>query len=212
MLQLKNKYFEFVRKNVFLVFILSSILFGFGLGIWLKNIKWDDEENKLWFTLPGKLFIRSLELFIIPIVFFGVVTATSSMSLKNNVRITLIGLILCLVKHLIATLIGLCGSLIMISLSPQTDSNSNSTQVNILNKQKNPYDILADILRNLLPRNIIRAGVSQELTIYVAVRKNDSLSFARKVEYVDGANVLGILFFGRIRSSFQISKNSIYFL
>lgn len=204
-----------MKKNHLLILIMFSIVVGFVVGIGLKSVKWTDQDSKLWFILPGKLFIRSLEFFTIPIVFLGIVTATSSMNAKSNIRITLIAIGLCLVKHVIATLIGLVGSLIMVSLNSSFRSipNSNHTQINStisipITKQKTIYDIVADILRNLIPRNIIRAGISQELTVYVAKETaNGSVEFERKVNFVDGANVLGIMVFGTI---FRLLKRFIY--
>lgn len=195
----ENKYLKFLKKNYLLVSILVSIFIGFCLGIGLKKIEWTDDDSKLWFILPGKLFIRSLELFIIPIVFLGVVSATSSLSLKSNLKFTLVGIGLCLFKHLLSTSIGLGGSFILVYFSKIQQNNSTIFATNLTyTKQKIPYDIVADILRNLIPKNIIKAAVSQELTNYYPNEKvqNESPTFTRKVEYVDGGNILGILAFG----------------
>ena len=81
---------NFFKKNLLLILILAAILIGFFIGVGLKNVALSKTENVLWFTLPGKLFIRALEMLILPVIFIGVVAATSSLSAKNNVRMTVI--------------------------------------------------------------------------------------------------------------------------
>lgn len=201
----ENKFWKLLRRNALVALIMISILVGFIIGIILKNTEWGSPhgEARLWFTLPGMLFIRSLELFSIPVVLFGVMTATSSMSLNTHLRMTLISMGLCVGKNLIGTLTGLLGSFVMIALTPtsaieQSLLNNNKTaQASSFGKQKTVYDIVSDILRNLIPRNIVRAAVSQELTLYVPIYENNTVvDYSRKVEFVNGSNVLGILIFG----------------
>jgi Na+/H+-dicarboxylate symporter len=188
-----NRLVSFLRKNALLVSILVAILIGFGIGILFRLVGDDpNQEVSRWFTLPGTLFIRALELLIVPVVFVGVVTATSSLSPKNNLRITLICVGLVLLTHVLATIIGLIGSLVLNAVSELEKPVSGNENT----KQKDVYDIIADILRNLIPKNIIKAATDQELTRYVAnTNENGTVSYKATVEYVSGSNILGILTF-----------------
>jgi Na+/H+-dicarboxylate symporter len=194
-----TKFRKFLKNNLLILSILLSIIVGFAFGILLRYVL--DASNKdivLWFTLPGKLFIRALELLIVPVVFVGVVTATASLSPKNNMKITLICLGLVVGTHVAATLVGLGGSLILTAASPNTapstTTTANSTEVP--SKQKDTYDIIADILRNLIPNNVIKAAMDQEITRYSSkVTANGTVEYTRYVEYISGSNILGILFF-----------------
>lgn len=185
---IKKKIFKFLSDNLLLVLILLSILIGFGIGIGLKNSSWNKTDKVLWFTLPGSLFIRSLELLIVPVIFIGVVTSTSSLSAKSNLRVSLICVGLTLLTHILATLTALVGSLILIHFSKKDNSGEQSTMVG---KQKITYDIISDILRSLIPKNVIKATTNQEITNYIF--KNGT--YIRKVEYIEGTNILGILVF-----------------
>jgi Na+/H+-dicarboxylate symporter len=185
-----------LRKNALLISILVSILIGFGLGAILK-VYLDDSNRDiaLWFTLPGKLFIRALELLIVPVVFVGVTTATSSLSPKNNLRITLICFGLVLLTHVAATLVGLAGSLVL-NVTSELQKPDKTSDTELAKKQKDAYDIVADILRNIIPKNIIKATTDQEITRYVSeTDANGTVTYSRKVEYIDGSNILGILTF-----------------
>lgn len=185
---------SFAKNNLLLIGIFISILVGFAIGFGLRSSSWYKTENVLWFTLPGNLFIRALELFIVPVVFVGVVTATSSLSAKNNLKLTVISMGLILLTHVLAASAAVVGSLILVELSVknQNETLSNPT---IVEKQKTTYDIISDILRNLIPKNIIRATTQQEITRYIVDTTSKNLTFKRKVEYIDGSNVLGILVF-----------------
>lgn len=193
-----NRFVMFVKNNSLLLAILLSIVVGFGVGLGMRAGLNSSESYKIvrWFTLPGKLFIRALELLVVPVILVGVTAATSSLSPKNNLRITLICVGLVLLTHVAATLVGLAGSLILVAIpSAKKIINNNATLSDIPEKQKDTYDIIADILYNLIPKNIVRSTTSQEITKYYGQIVNGSVTYSRKTEYVDGSNILGILTF-----------------
>lgn len=187
-----NKIIKALKTHWLLVSILVSILIGFSIGIGLKSGQVDKRIVE-WLTLPGNLFIRSLEMLIVPVVFVGVVSATGSLSAKSNLKITLICVGLCFLTHILATIVGLFGSLLLISLSSKNPDSI--AKIESVGKQKTAYDIIADILRNLIPKNIIKATTNQELTKYYLVNTTNSSEYVRKVEYIEGTNILGVLIF-----------------
>jgi Na+/H+-dicarboxylate symporter len=193
-----GKTLQFLRDNTLLVAIIFAILIGFGLGIILKYSLTDTNKHViLWLTLPGQLFMRALELLIIPVVFIGVTAATSSLSPRNNLRITMVSIGLVTLTHLASVLTGLAGCLILTASSSVIPHRATNVPVNsVFEKQKDTYDIVADILRNLIPKNIVKAATNQELTrYYFSKSANGTVRYTRKSEYTDGANILGILTF-----------------
>jgi Na+/H+-dicarboxylate symporter len=187
---------RFLRDNAFILTILLSILVGFGVGIGLKTGLNERDRNAVipWFTLPGQLFMRALELLVVPMVFVSVTCATGSLSPRNNLRVTVISLGLVLLTHVASVLTGLAGGLILTACSSPPVKTSLITN-KLYEKQKETYDIAADLLRNLIPKNIIKAATSQEVTRYYFSNVNGTVKFTRKIEYTDGANILGILSF-----------------
>ncbi len=111
---------------------------------------------------------------------------------------TLICLGLILLTHFLAVLSALVGSFIVKRIGGRStiDVSRNETNTLLSNKQnqKTTYDIISDILRNLLPKNIIKATTHQELTRYMP-SDEDPLKFVAKVEYIEGTNLLGLLVF-----------------
>lgn len=184
-----NRLIGFLKSNLLLICILISIVVGFAIGIGVKNSPINGTDDVLWLTLPGNLFIRALELLIVPVVFIGVIAATSSLSAKSNIKITLICVGLTYLTHILATVCGLFGSLILKAVSKSSEQTLNPIEVI---KQKTTYDIIADILRSLIPKNLIKATTNQEITTYV---KNSDGDIERKVVYIDGTNILGVLVF-----------------
>ena len=184
-----NKIIKIIKKNQLLFYILLSLIVGFTIGLTLKQFS-NTESITIWLKLPGYLFIRCLELLILPVIFVGIVSSTSTFSAKKNIRITLICILFIFLTHLISVLTGLCGSLILIKLLNINKNNETLTNTTLIistklidNHQKSIYDIISDILRNIIPKNIVKATTHQEITKLNVVK------------YIDGTNLLGILFF-----------------
>ena len=177
----------FLKENFLLFSIFTAILLGFSIGIGLKNSSLT-KEDLLWFMLPGNLFIRSLEMLIVPIVFLSIVEATSSLSAKSNLKVTLICVILSFLTHLLGSLCGLGGVFVVNLLSQKSLIEP---EFSVVEKQKTTYDIIADILRNLITKNIFKATTDTEITKYVLKNHTN----VRTIQYIEGTNILGILVF-----------------
>lgn len=183
-----QKFLSFLKNNWFLICILVSIVIGFLIGVGLKSTSWAGTDKVLWFTLPGELFIRALSMLILPVIFIGVVSATSSLSPKVNLRLTLVSLGLILLTHVIAAMCAMGGAFVIkqIVIVPALKATSNESVIlSNLENSKTTYDIFADILRNLLPKNLVKATTHQELTRYAPSTLNSSF-FERNVSYIDG--------------------------
>ncbi len=95
---------------------------------------------------------------------------------------------LILLTHILATLTGVVGSLVLLEFS------KNKPNITVINyePQKTTYDIISDILRNMIPTNIIQASTSQEITKYV---KYENETYVKEIQLINGTNVLGLLVF-----------------
>ena len=188
------KLLKLIKKNILLICIIISIFVGFSIGFVLRIYAKDNKSLIQWFKLPGELFIRALQLFIVPVVFVGVVAATSGLSAKSNLKLTSICMGLIMLTHILATLTAVVGSLVLIELS-SSNLNLNGTNINNGNRepgqQKTTYDIIADLLFNMIPKNIIKTTTDQEITKYI----ENNGTFKRQVVYIEGSNVLGLLVF-----------------
>lgn len=95
-------------------------------------------------------------------------------------------------SHILACLTALGGSFVLRKISNSSHILSHENDESIVNSakySKTTYDIITDILRNLIPRNLIKATTHQEITHYVPTSFNSSI-FERKVEYIAGLSFL----------------------
>lgn len=192
----KKKFKTWLKSNLMFIAIILSIIIGFSIGLGIRLSSLSENDNKLWFTLPGKLFIRSLELLIIPVIFFGVVSATSMLNPKTNAKLSLICVIFIYGSHLVACVLGITSSFAFSLMSNNRTNNAFIKNSKIQRIEKNFYDIVSDIFRSLIPKNIIRATINQEITKYNPVEdENGTITFKRSVVFIDGTNLLGILVF-----------------
>ena len=190
-----------IKSNFILISIILSITIGFSVGVALKYNNFKDSETAAWLILPGKLFLRSLRLFIMPVIFFGVLNATSSLSMASNAKLSLTCFAFVLATHLVACSIGIGGSFIFMAINTKSNAiETNFATLRDLKTQKKIYDIIVDILNNLIPKNIFKATMYQEFTQYEIVNitdasKNTTSMLKRKTLDVPDTNVLGILTF-----------------
>ena len=101
---------------------------------------------------------------------------------------------------MLATTTALAGSLLLNYIS----KDLNLTHVSIKSKNneenlKTTFDIIADILRNLIPKNIIKATTHQEITKYINKSHEEdtfnATGLEKTVVYIEGTNLLGLLVF-----------------
>lgn len=157
------------KENFLLISVLIGILVGVILGLSLKS---STSHLKLFLTLPGQIFLRALSLLAVPVIFFSITSATTSLNTRGNLKITLFSIGLCLLCHIISTVIALCGSFLLPNISTETanvtlnNGSSLMTEKTINGSLINGYDIFSDILRNLIPNNIVKAFFSLEMTTY----------------------------------------------
>jgi Na+/H+-dicarboxylate symporter len=195
----KNFLLKLLKSNLMLIAITIGIIIGFGIGLAFRLTSNESSEAVLWFKLPGLLFIRSLQLLILPVIFFGVITSTSSYNIKNNAKMSISCLLIAVLSIVSASIIGFIGSLsfkLFVTSELATESSSSSTT--LVNTDRSVYDIISDFLRNLIPNNIVKATLYQELTQYVIVSNNGTLTKKRQINDLQSTNLLGILLFAII--------------
>ena len=198
----KNFCKKILKSNYMIISITIGIFVGFLVGIALKLTSHNgDSELALWFKLPGQLFLRSLQLLILPVIFFGVVTATSSFNIKSNARLSITCLLITILSNIFGSLIGVFGSLAFNLISSnKNDANKKEIEEKSINMDRSIYDIVSDLLRNMIPTNIFKATLFQELTQYTMLNETSingtmMATTKRRIVEMQNTNVLGILVF-----------------
>ena len=167
----KDRVGKCMRANALLLSILVSMAVGFAVGGWLRQV--EDRETAVavarWLSLPGELFMRALELFTVPFIFVAICVAMSHTPAQNNVRVTAICFALTVFTHLVAAVYAALGCFLLRTAIIPAEQPSQNIALNEASNAASTlptgvYEVVADILRNAVPRSFTGALTSQEVT------------------------------------------------
>ncbi|BHF60150.1 hypothetical protein SprV_0100311200 [Sparganum proliferum] len=72
-----------LRDNLFVIFILLGVVVGFGIGFGVRELK-PSAEAIVWIAMPGNIFIRLLELTILPLIASNLIVVISHLDPKEQ--------------------------------------------------------------------------------------------------------------------------------
>ncbi|XP_032457530.1 excitatory amino acid transporter 3 [Nasonia vitripennis] len=188
--------------------IFLGILSGIVLGLSLKfgtDQPWTDRQL-MYLQFPGELFLRTVNCLILPLVMTSIVSSSSSLGKSGSIGRK------ALCYYITTTTLGIILSVLLsqtIRPGEWGAKEANGTdvspemQVNFVT-----VDTILDLIRNLLPENLVQACLSQYQTVLVkpqlknvsTVEKMDISVYDMEIshEYRQGTNVLGLVFFGLV--------------
>ena len=154
---------------------LISLLLGLGLGLLLRHTlgggeQWR-EEDLVWLSLPGNLFVRTLSCLAMPLVLPKLITAIGSMDLKIGGKC--LGQVL-LFYGALNIIIETSGVLIFHAVIPNDKEilSTNTTESDYETVSQLPFSFaIKDLIFNLAPDNVFTAPFRR---------------FRTKVQEVDG--------------------------
>ncbi|XP_021360035.1 excitatory amino acid transporter-like [Mizuhopecten yessoensis] len=191
---------RWIKENLMITLTTAGIVLGFALGFGIREAK-PSPEVLTWIGLPGELFIRMLKLMVIPLIVSSVITATASLDAKSNGRISLVSIIFIVFTNSLSCVVAIALVLIM---KPGDGVNSEVTET-ISSAGIETSDIFADLLRNIMPDNIVDMAFQQTLTrndvtneTYLRNTTNgtDEETFRKvnkSIGKTSGTNILGII-------------------
>ncbi|XP_043283977.1 excitatory amino acid transporter 3-like [Venturia canescens] len=175
---------------------LVGIFSGGLIGAVLKNFTeqpWT-ERAIMFFQFPGDVFLRTVNMLIIPLVVSSIVSASCNLSKSGTIGLK------ALYYYTATTTLGITLSVILSqTIRPgEIHRNDNST---IAGGSKNfiATDIFLDLFRNLFTDNIVTACVSQYQTFLIEPSNassddGDSIYFWKiSSRETDGTNILGLV-------------------
>ncbi|XP_062591866.1 excitatory amino acid transporter-like [Saccostrea cucullata] len=189
-----------------LLFVLTflAVIFGFIIGFGIREATPSPDVIQ-WIGMPGDLFMRSLKMMIVPLIVTSVIQSTASLDPKSNCRIGLISITYILLTNLMGCMIAI--TLIYI-IKPGRVNVAHDEKV-MVNKIQ-PQDIFADLLRNIIPDNLVEATFRKTQTQFrseiiwsnsknhsnssnTTADVNQKLEMVKIVGKSDGPNILGLL-------------------
>ncbi|OWF44775.1 Excitatory amino acid transporter 4 [Mizuhopecten yessoensis] len=180
-----NAVAKFIRRNLLVILIFMSMLFGIVLGCVLRTTgSLVDRRNHFYLKFPGDIMLNTLRMVSVPLVVSSIVSSLASLSMKTSGSIGLKALIYYLVTTVCAVITGTIG-IVVISIGKEA-----AEQPGKISNGMSQLDSVLDIMRNVLPDNLVKATFSKKQTVlskYNVEIVNDTGS----VIFNNTANIVG---------------------
>ncbi len=150
------EFFYLLRKgvlnNLMTILIIIAACLGIGLSFILRGYAILTSDQKLYFALPGELFMRALRFVSLPLIVCNLITGISGLTHKSRL-IALRALIFYSVSLLSSLALGF---LIALTVQPGSRVSVNTDDLQQFNSDslETPVsisDTILDIFRNLIP-------------------------------------------------------------
>ncbi|XP_007240262.3 excitatory amino acid transporter 5 isoform X1 [Astyanax mexicanus] len=147
-----------VKRNGLLTLSVLGVGTGCLLGYMLRGLEMSSQA-KIYFSFPGELLMRMLKMLILPLITSSLMSGLSSMESKACCRIGVLTVTYYLWTTFIAVVVGIVLVLI-IKPGCGTEVESNRLGGPVMTSA----DALLDLVRNMIPSNLIEATFQQYQT------------------------------------------------
>ncbi|KAI4503328.1 hypothetical protein M0802_001550 [Mischocyttarus mexicanus] len=189
---------DWMAENMLLVLTIVAVLVGLGLGFLGRLLELSPQSIML-VSFPGEILMRLLKMFVLPLITSSLITAMAQLDVRSSGRIGFRALAYYTVTTILAAIVGIAMVLIIHPGDPRIKnviiSPSTEDKVSTL-------DALLDIVRNMVPENLVQACFQQVQTSYVKKKlmvignTNQSHHVLEPIlVYKDGTNVMGMIIF-----------------
>ncbi|XP_069133834.1 excitatory amino acid transporter 1-like isoform X1 [Argopecten irradians] len=197
-----HKCVEVVKDNLLVVTTLLGVAVGFAIGFGVRATNPSDDDL-MWLGIIGELYLRMLKMMIVPLIIASVIAGTATMDPKSNGKISMV----CIAYLILTNFIGsLVGCIMAVIIRPGAGMSNSGSSRDLDSVTMETQDIFADLLRNLLPDNLIQASFQQTQTKYhiETVLKNLTMNgtvISREFKQISGkyvgsagsSNILGLI-------------------
>ncbi|UXI18526.1 hypothetical protein NH340_JMT04469 [Sarcoptes scabiei] len=196
-----SKFRSLLKENRLALFTCFSVLASIIIGIIVRacsNEPWS-ERKLMYLEFPGELFLRALKCLTIPLIVSSLIAAIGSLDAKISSKIGKQALIYYALTTAIAITLGI---VLVLTLHPGKPINQSDQSIIYSDTPKVPRkittpDTVLDLIRNLVPDNIVQATFSQYAT-HLAVpndskNETDLSKWKIQARSSNGINVIGLV-------------------
>lgn len=153
-----------LKENLLTVLTIVGVLGGATLGIILRytTTSWTQREL-MYLAYPGELFLRMLKCLIVPLLVSSITSAIGSLDVSLSGRIAARSFIYYFTTTFFAVILGI---VLVTIIEPGKGTNVVIDTVDKIAMKRDvlTQDTLMDLIRNLVPPNIIQATFQQYQT------------------------------------------------
>ncbi|XP_044202255.1 excitatory amino acid transporter 3-like [Thunnus albacares] len=195
----RKKCWKYIMNNIFMVSSLAAVVLGIIIGLIVKTQFDISDVDQLYIGFPGEILMRMLQMVTAPLIVTSVITGVSGLSVNTSRKIAARAAVYFVSTTLISVTIGMILVLLVKPGAALTASKSDTEE----EEQFSTVDALLDLVRNMVPENLVQACFQQYKTDRLeyevhTFEPNSSVETnhteVQLVEhYVDGSNTLGLI-------------------
>lgn len=190
---------DWIGENMLLLLTIAAVLVGLVLGF-LGRLADPSPQTITLVSFPGELLMRLLKMFILPLIVSSLISGMAQLDAKNSGRMGLRALAYYTVTTILAAIVGI---VVVLMIHPGNPKIKSTISVPRAEEAKiSTLDAILDIIRNMVPENLVQACFQQAQTAYVK-KKVLTIGNTSQIDYVleatlmykDGTNVMGMIMF-----------------
>ncbi|PWA29515.1 hypothetical protein CCH79_00008038 [Gambusia affinis] len=150
---------DYCKRNGLLTLSVFAVITGCGLGFTLRTFNLSTQA-KIYFSFPGELLMRMLKMLILPLITSSLMSGLSAMDTKASGRLGVLTITYYLWTTFIAVIVGIILVLIIHPGTGQEKDGHHGSTGPVMTSA----DALLDLIRNMIPSNLIEATFQQYRT------------------------------------------------
>ncbi|XP_008404672.1 excitatory amino acid transporter 5-like isoform X2 [Poecilia reticulata] len=169
----------FCRRNGLLTLSVIAVVTGCTLGFMLRGTELSTQA-KIYFSFPGELLMRMLKMLILPLITSSLMSGLSSMESKACCRMGVLTVTYYLWTTFIAVVVGI---VLVLIIKPGTGTEMDSNRLGG-GPVMTSADALLDLIRNMVPSNLIEATFQQYKTDLIPILRVPTKTIQPNFVYV----------------------------
>ncbi|XP_070397980.1 excitatory amino acid transporter 1 [Nothobranchius furzeri] len=204
----RSKIWDFTKKHAFVILTMIGVGIGLGLGFVLRHLNMSPREIQ-YLTFPGELLLRILQMLVLPLIISSLISGMANTDPRAYGKIGFRAFAYYMVTTVVAVFTGI---VVAVLIQPGKSSKHTLETSSGEAEPLKSLDAFLDLIRNMLPLNLVEACFRKVRSYITVYSSNDSSGIKLNASAdipmpgtADGINVLGLLVysiaFGLILSS-----------
>ncbi|KAK1152523.1 excitatory amino acid transporter 1 isoform X1 [Acipenser oxyrinchus oxyrinchus] len=194
---------NFLKRNAFVLLTVAAVVLGIMLGFGLRRYDMSLREIK-YFSFPGELLMRMLQMLVLPLIVSSLVTGMSSLDSRASGKMGVRAVVYYMVTTFIAVFIGIV--MVMI-IRPGGGHRDSPVPTESKIEQIQAVDAFLDLIRNMFPPNLVEACFKQYKTQYIKRLVKRTVKTA--VNFTDATNTTELPILANVTQAIQTLQETI---